>query len=118
VSRSCACIGSLCLRRCRHGASVGGGGGGGGGGEAGILGGLKAARYLTALDLSGNTLERSLREWLPSKLPSLQTLLLDRNRLASVGPVAALLPALKVPEHNACECRVISVDRDHGLMNT
>jgi hypothetical protein len=27
VSRSCACIGSLCLRHCVHGASIGGGGG-------------------------------------------------------------------------------------------
>eukprot|EP01047_Picozoa_sp_COSAG01_P010836 COSAG01_NODE_467_length_16597_cov_10.933446_20_plen_164_part_00 len=26
VSRSCACIGSPCLRRCGHGASIGGGG--------------------------------------------------------------------------------------------
>jgi hypothetical protein len=30
VSRSCACIGSPCLRQCVHGASIGGGGGGGG----------------------------------------------------------------------------------------
>jgi hypothetical protein len=30
VSRSCACIGSPCLRNCVHGASIGGGGGGGG----------------------------------------------------------------------------------------
>jgi hypothetical protein len=28
VSRSCACIGSPCLRHCVHGASIGGGGGG------------------------------------------------------------------------------------------
>jgi hypothetical protein len=28
VSRSCACIGSPCLRHCGHGASIGGGGGG------------------------------------------------------------------------------------------
>jgi hypothetical protein len=27
VSRSCACIGSPCLRRCVHGAPIGGGGG-------------------------------------------------------------------------------------------
>jgi hypothetical protein len=27
VSRSCACIGSPCLRLCVHGASIGGGGG-------------------------------------------------------------------------------------------
>eukprot|EP01049_Picozoa_sp_SAG25_P009057 SAG25_NODE_866_length_5015_cov_1.822213_3_plen_155_part_00 len=27
VSRSCACIGSPCLRQCVHGASIGGGGG-------------------------------------------------------------------------------------------
>jgi hypothetical protein len=30
VSQSCACIGSLCLRQCVHGGSIGGGGGGGG----------------------------------------------------------------------------------------
>eukprot|EP01047_Picozoa_sp_COSAG01_P019109 COSAG01_NODE_1053_length_11913_cov_4.198307_6_plen_79_part_00 len=30
VSRSCACIGSPCLRRCVHGASIGGRRGGGG----------------------------------------------------------------------------------------
>jgi hypothetical protein len=30
VSRSCACIGSPCLRHCGHGVSIGGGGGGGG----------------------------------------------------------------------------------------
>jgi hypothetical protein len=33
VSRSCACIGSPCLRHCVHGASVGGSKGGGGGGR-------------------------------------------------------------------------------------
>jgi hypothetical protein len=42
VSRSCACIGSPCLRHCGHGASIGGGGGGGagadgaGGADAGV----------------------------------------------------------------------------------
>jgi hypothetical protein len=35
VRHSCACIGSPCLRKCVHGASIGGGGGGGGGGEPG-----------------------------------------------------------------------------------
>jgi hypothetical protein len=34
VSHSCACIGSPCLRRCVHGAPIGGGGGGGAEGQA------------------------------------------------------------------------------------
>jgi hypothetical protein len=39
VSHSCACIGSLCLRNCVHGASIGGGAGAGGGGvDAGAQG--------------------------------------------------------------------------------
>jgi hypothetical protein len=45
VSRFCACIGSLCLRHCVHGAPIGGGGAaraGAGGAAAGVRQGCRA----------------------------------------------------------------------------
>jgi hypothetical protein len=43
VRHLCARIGSPCLRRCGHGASIGGGGGGGGGGQ--LSGASNISRY-------------------------------------------------------------------------
>jgi hypothetical protein len=45
VSHSCACNGSLCLRHCVHGASIGGGGGGGGDSCGSLAQGLGLAAW-------------------------------------------------------------------------